>query len=213
MRRSAVAGLALVLAITLSACAGGGAATPDQRSTSTPSPTPSPTRVVAATATPTPRAPVTTSALPGATLTADGLGPIRLGMSVDEGVRRGWVARLPHCDRWGSGPRLLANGVDLMFDDSDRLAEIWLGNATYQTAGGAYVGLAAEDIAVLYGDQLSYEKRGSVGGSMYVTLARSGDHEIVFYALGNEDSIPDPRSPVSAIGARAYGGDIDRPAC
>ncbi len=211
MRRTRLAGLALLLALT--ACSGGTASPQDAPATPTPSPTPSPTRVVAATVTPTPLAPATAAFLPGATLTADGLGPIRLGMTVADGVRQGWVAELAHCDRWGSSPRLLADGVDLVFDDTERLSEIWLGSATYRTPAGAHVGLPAEDVAVLYGDELDYEARGSVGGSMQVMFTRSGDHEIVFFALGNEDTIPDPRSPISAIGARAYGGDIDRPAC
>ncbi|WP_425309886.1 hypothetical protein AADG42_14335 [Ammonicoccus fulvus] len=210
MRRT-LAGLALLLA--LSACSGETAASQDAPATPTPSPTPSPTRVVAATVTPTPRTPATSAFISGATLTADGLGPIQLGMTLADAVREGWAGELPHCDRWGSSPRLLADGVDLVFDDSERLSEIWLGNATYQTPAGAYVGLAAEDVAVLYGDRLDYEPRGSVGGSMQVMFTRAGDNELVFFALGNEDTIPDPRSPISAIGARAYGGDIDRPSC
>lgn len=130
-----------------------------------------------------------------------------------EGLDRGWVGRLAHCDRWGSSPALLAEGVDLVFDDTGRLAEVWLGNPRHRTAEWARVGMHIEDITALYRDRLDFERRDSVGGSLDVPFVRDGDQELVFYALGDEDERPGPTAPVSAIGARAYGHAIERPTC
>ena len=70
-----------------------------------------------------------------------------------------------------------------------------------------------EDVSALYRERLQYEERGSVGGRMYASYLRTGDHVLLFYALGDEDAPPEPRAPISAIAARAYGGAIERPAC
>lgn len=175
---------------------------------------PSPTPTAYPTASPSPYAgPAGADEYAGMRLSADGFGPIRLGLDVAEGRERGWVARLDHCDRWGSSPALLAEGVDLVFDASGRLAEIWLGNPIHPTSEGARVGMSLEEIAYFYGPRLTFEQRGGVGGSLYVPHVRSGDREMVFYGIGDEDATPGPHAPISAIGARAYGGDIDRPDC
>lgn len=177
-------------------------------------PSPSPTPTAYPTASPSPyEGPGGSGEYAGLRLSTDGLGPILLGLDVAEGRQRGWVTRLPHCDRWGSSPALIAEGVDLLFDESDRLAEIWLGHPAHPTVEGARVGMRLEEIAYVYGPRLTFERRGSVSGVQYVPLVRAGDRELVFFGIGDEDATPSPHAPVSAIGARAYGGDIERPAC
>lgn len=202
--RARVAGLAVILLLT--GCGGSGAASGGT------SPTPSPTAYP--TASPRPYSgPSGRGAYAGLQLSTDGLGPILLGLDATQGQEHGWVARLAGCDRWGSSPALLAEGVDLVFDSSDRLSEIWLGNPTHATVAGARVGMAVEEIAYLYGDQLRFERRPSVSGALTVPYVRDGDHELIFYAIGDEDATPGARAPVSGIAARAYGGAIERPRC
>lgn len=186
---------------------GCGESTPDAGTP--PTPTPSPVY-------PTPTiTPVESGSavLPGATLTPDGLGPVQLGLKVDEGVRRGWVARLDHCDRWGASPELMAEGIDLLFDDDQRLVEVWLGNPLHRTDEYVRVGMHIEDATAIYRERLEFEQRDSVGGKFFVSFVREGDREIAFYAIGDENATPGWRSPISAIGARAYGLPIERPAC
>ncbi|MDO5500632.1 MAG: hypothetical protein Q4F67_13230 [Propionibacteriaceae bacterium] len=211
--------LAAVAAVALlSACGGGtgdvsgGEVTEPEALPAEPAPTATATPL--ATTSPTPYAGPTGAAdYADLELTADGFGPMRLGMTAAEGQDGGWVERLPHCDRWGASAKLRAEGVDLVFDDQDHLAEIWLGNSIHPTVEGARVGMPMEEIAYFYGDDLDYELRDSVSGSMYVPFVRFGEFELAFYALGDENSIPGPRAPVSGIGARAYGKDIERPSC
>ncbi|WP_432559073.1 hypothetical protein [Granulicoccus sp. GXG6511] len=204
MRRLTVG---LVAAATLlTAC--GGSPQADQSTTPSPTPTAYPT------ASPAPYAgPSGSGEYAELRLSATGLGPIRLGLDADEGRAHGWVARLDHCDRWGASPDLRAEGVDLVFNDSDQLAEIWLGNSLHPTDEGARVGMAVEEVAYVYGDRLEFNQRDSVGGSVVVPFVPSGEHELVFYAIGDENETPGPRAPISAIGAMARGGDIQRPRC
>lgn len=199
--------VALVSAAMLMSGCGGLSAAPGDA-------TPSPTPTAYPTASPSPyEGPAGSGEYAGLRLSADGLGPIVLGLDVAEGRERGWVARLPHCDRWGASPVLIAEGVDLVFDESDRLAEIWLGNPVHPTVEGARVGMRLEEIAYLYGPRLAFERRGAVSGTLRLPLVRNGDREVVFFGIGDEDATPGPHAPVSAIGARAYGGDIERPQC
>ena len=205
-----LAGVAAVVLLT--ACGGG----PGQTSSNSPSPTasssPTPTRLP--TASPPPYVgPTSAGDYAGWELSPDGFGSIRLGLGAAEGRERGWVTRLPHCDRWGSSPDLIAEGVDLVFDDADRLTEIWLGSPVHVTTDGARVGMAMEEVAYLYSDRLDVQERTSLGGRQLVAFVADDEHELLFYAIGDKDEIPGPRSPVTAIGARALDGDITRPSC
>lgn len=212
MARRLLAGLAAVALLTGCGGAGGtsdGASpSPDSSHTATPSPTPMPTSSPTAYAGPT-GAPERVNWQ----LSTDSFGPLRLGMTAADGVADGLVARLPHCDRWGASPDLVAEGVDLVFNGQDQLAEIWLGSPMHTTTSGVRVGMAMEEVAYFHHSDLQFEERGSIGGTMQVPFVRTGDRELVFYALGDENEIPGPRAPVTGIGARAYGGDIDRPRC
>lgn len=197
-----------VLATLVTGC-GGAPGEPDPERTPSATPTPTASPFPSPTIT---RSEVPSRALPGAVLTADGLGPVRLGMPLAEARDRGWATELPHCRRWGAAPQLAAEGIDLVFAD-DRLTEIWLGNPTHRTADWARVGMHIEDVLGLYRERLKFERRNTVGGPMVVPFVHTGDREIVFFAVGDEDATPGLRSPVSAIGARAYGGAVERPRC
>jgi len=210
--RRVLAGMAIVG--LLSGCSGGAGEPGGDSTEPQVTPTPTPTAEPLVTSSPTPYAGPTGAPERAAwQLTAQSLGPLELGMTVPDGESNGWVARLPHCDRWGSSPALRQEGIDLVFDDQDRLAEIWLGNSVHATADGARVGMAIEEIAFFHGTDLEFEERDSVGGRLMVPFVRAGEHELVFYAIGNENETPGPRAPVTAIGARAYGKDVVRPSC
>lgn len=186
--------LAVVAALALTGCGGG---------TSEPAGSePEPTRTPYVFATPPP--------ISSPALSADGLGEIRLGTPATDAQTRGWAIRDERCG-WRTGPHLKATGVELFFAD-DAISEVWLGNSSHSTTTGARVGMAVEQIETLHPD-LEFERRDTVGGSAYLSIVRSGDRELLFYGLGDEDATPDPRSPLTGIAARAYGTPLTRPAC
>lgn len=188
----------VALAVLLAGCGGGGAASPGR---ATPSPTPTATPYVFKTP-----PPISTPAL-----TADGLGPIRLDTPAQEAVAQGWATRDDGCG-WRTAPALLSEGVELYFAD-DRISEVWLGSAAHSTDVGARVGMHVEQIATLYAGELTYETRNSLGGRVILPIVRQGDHELLFFGLGDEDATPGPRAPLTGIGARPYGADLTRPTC
>lgn len=190
---------AVALVLMLAGCGGGSGSSGAEA----PSPTASPTRSPYVFDTPPP--------ISTPTLTAEGLGPIRLGTSAEDAVAQGWAVRDDRCG-WRTSPTLRADGVELYFAD-DRISEIWLGNAAHSTAAGARVGMLLEQIETLYAGDLTYETRNSLGGRLILPIVRSGDSELLFFGLGDEDATPGPRAPLTAIAARAYGTDLSRPSC
>lgn len=190
---------ALASALVLSGCGGDAGS----EGTAYPSPTVSETRTPYAFDTPPP---ISTPAL-----TADGLGPIRLGTPAEEAMAQGWAVRDDRC-RWRTASDLLAGGVELHFAD-DRVSEVWLGNATHSTAQGARVGMRIEQVETLYAGQLEYQTRASPSGRAIVPIVRRGDHELLFFGLGDKDATPGPQAPLTAIVAQAYGTDLHRPSC
>lgn len=189
---------AVAMALLLSGC-GGGPGTPG---TTSPSPTVSPTLTPYVFETPPP---ISTPAL-----TPEGLGPMRLGTPAEEAVTQGWAISGDQC--WRTSPSLLADGVELYFTDG-RISEIWIGNASHSTGTGARVGMQIEQIETLYADDLTYETRDSLGGQVVLPIVRRGDHELLFFGLGDEDATPGPGAPLTGIAARAYGTDLTRPSC
>ena len=122
---------AVALALMLTGCGGGA----DSSGTVTPSPTVTPT--------PSPYVFTTPPPISSPALTADGLGPIRLGTPAEEAAAQGWAIRDDRCG-WRTAPDLLTDGVELYF--TDRTA-VWLGSAP-TAPRGCSVGMPSQSILV-----------------------------------------------------------------
>lgn len=159
--------------------------------------TPTPTETVATSA-PTEPAPDATpdssdsdetpaDELADSTITAQGLGPIRLGMSLSEAQAHGWVAASKVCENaWDADEELLEQGASLKFHD-DRLQEIWVGKPTWATDAGARVGDSAESLAEAYGSDLKSETRNSNGRDYEARYVPDDAEEILFLGHSPED--------------------------
>lgn len=121
------------------------------------------------------------------TITAQGLGPIRLGMSLSEAQAHGWVAESKVCENtWDADEELLEQGASLKFHD-DRLQEIWVGKPTWATDAGARVGDSADSLAEAYGPDLKSENRNSNGRDYEARYVTDDAEEILFLGRSPED--------------------------
>lgn len=125
--------------------------------------------------------------LTGATIQAQGLGPIRLGMSLPEAQAHGWVAESRVCaNAWGASAALLGEGASLKFSDG-RLQEIWITKPTWATEAGVRVGDSAESLAEAYGPDLKTETRPAGGHTYEARFVTDQDEELLFLGRSPQD--------------------------
>ncbi|WP_425309885.1 hypothetical protein AADG42_14330 [Ammonicoccus fulvus] len=125
--------------------------------------------------------------LTDSTISAQGLGPIRLGMSLSEAQAHGWVAESKVCENtWDADDELLEQGASFKFHD-DRLQEIWVGKPTWATDAGARVGDSADSLAEAYGSDLRTENRNSNGRDYEARYVADDGEEILFLGRSPED--------------------------
>jgi hypothetical protein len=134
-----------------------------------PTTTPASTTVAPTTAAPTTAAPTTTPAsgdpLAGATVDATGIGPLRVGMTLDE--LAGWEqdfelgptcgAVTPNPDTWDRLRGRVVQGDDGVF----RVDAVYTADAGIRTAEGLGVGSTIDEVRGTYGDRL-IERRPEV---------------------------------------------------
>ncbi len=156
-------------------------------------------------------APKTTTPAPVVwTLSINGLGPLKLGMTYISLRQLGYVtAETGDCPGSWTSQALQDKGVFLYPSgqgDSAVLAEVGLSNATYATVSGARVGSTMSQLRQLYGAQLTTETKNGNGGPFTVANVHIGTREIVFYfAYGSTLADADQ---VQAIIARTWSADM-----
>lgn len=140
--------------------------------------------------------------LEGAVIAPDGLGPIRIGMSLAEARAHGWAARSEVCDKWDASPDLADKGVSLTFVDN-KLYELWVHEPGFATDAGITVGDTLSDVRDAYGEQLRTELRDGGGGRLPAWFVVDGTHELLFV---EQDPGQDER--IKSILARTHGTDV-----
>lgn len=151
--------------------------------------------------TPTPTASESTE-LADAVIAPDGLGPIRIGMSLAEARARGWAARSQVCDKWDASPDLADKGVSLTFVNN-RLYELWVHEPGFATEAGIQVGDTLTDARDAYGNQLRTEFRDGGGGRLPAWFVVDGTHELLFV-----EQDPGQDEQIKSILARTHGTDV-----
>ncbi|HHV21286.1 MAG TPA: hypothetical protein GXZ30_07095 [Propionibacterium sp.] len=142
------------------------------------------------------------TSLADAMIEADGVGPIRIGMSLAEAQAHGWAARSEVCDRWDASPALIDQGLSLTFLD-DRLYEIWVHEPTFGTAAGIKPGDSLEDVQKAYGEDLRTEEREGAGGRLPAWFVVDDEHELLFVEVD-----PGKDQQIKAILARTHGTPV-----
>jgi hypothetical protein len=176
--------VALAAAVLLMGCSAPGSHTSasSQPATSASQPTAS------APASPTASAiakPSVTVASAAWTLSINGLGPLKLGMTYGTLRQQGYVtAETGDCPGSWMSQALQDKGVSLYPSgqgDSALLIEVSVTKATYATVSGAKVGFTVSQLKQLYGTQLTTETKNGNGGPFKVANVHIGTREIVFY--------------------------------
>ncbi|WP_432559074.1 hypothetical protein [Granulicoccus sp. GXG6511] len=162
--------------------------------------TPTPTADAEAEATPTDEQESTS--LDDAVIESDGVGPIRIGMSLSEARAHGWAARSEVCDKWDASPALIERGLSFTFVD-DELYEIWVHKPEFATAEGIKVGDTLTQVKAAYGTRLQTESREGGGGNLPAWFVVEGDHELLFV---EEDPGRDER--IKSILPRNHGTSV-----
>lgn len=162
------------------------------------SPTATATRTSSPNGTPTASETEDATSLDDALIEPDGLGPIQLGMSLNEARAHGWAGRSAVCDRWDASPALVARGVSLTFVD-DQLYEIWVRQPTFVTETGIRVGDTLGDAREAYGERLRTEPRP--GGDAWFVV--EGEHELLFV-----EEAPGRNDRITSILARTHGTPV-----
>lgn len=135
------------------------------------------------------------------TLGFDGLGPFKLGATVDELQRLNAIVE-GYCG-WDTSEALIEKGVSLEVYDT-LVAISLLSGSTITTGDGARVGMSTAEVVALYGDRVVTEVKFGNGGEFDAGVVRQGDLELVFtpwdMSLGLD--------PVAVITLREYSEDM-----
>ncbi|MDO5500631.1 MAG: hypothetical protein Q4F67_13225 [Propionibacteriaceae bacterium] len=142
------------------------------------------------------------TSLEDAVIEPDGVGPIRVGVSLAEAQAHGWTAMNELCQRWDASPALLEQGLSLTFVD-DQLYEIWVHQPTFATAEGVKVGDTLDDVKQAYGDDLQTEEREGGGGRLPAWFVVEDEHELLFV-----EQDPGRDNRIKAILARTHGTEV-----
>lgn len=221
MGRPALLGVAaLTIAVLFSSCSpvpprpGDPGATPSATQPAATEPPPAPTQVASppgstgssgeptGAGTPSPTTASESTSVEGAVIEPDGVGPIRVGMSLAEARAHGWAARSAVCDRWDASPELVDRGLSMTFVD-DTLYEIWVHGPEFATEAGITVGDTLADVTEAYGDQLRTELRDGGGGRLPAWFVVEGEHELLFL-----EQDPGQDQQIKSILARTHGTDV-----
>lgn len=117
----------------------------------------------------------------------DGFGPVRVGMTLEEASAAvgGELARPEGAEEacFYVYPEDAPKGLGLMFSEG-RLVRIDVTTDAYETASGAQVGMATEEVQELYDDGLAVSPHKYDEGGSYLTLTPAGDlaatHRLLF---------------------------------
>ncbi|MDO5683021.1 MAG: hypothetical protein Q4G46_09375 [Propionibacteriaceae bacterium] len=193
--------IGLATAAVVLALAGCGT-TPPPGTPADPTPTAVATADDGATTQPTPDETSASTSLHDAVIEPDGVGPIRIGVSLAEAQAHGWVARDEVCNDWDASPELIDQGLSLTFVD-DQLYEIWVHKPTFATSEGTKVGNTLDDVKKAYGNDLRTEEREGGGGRLPAWFVVQDDNELLFV---EQDPGRDPQ--IKAILARTHGTPV-----
>lgn len=118
----------------------------------------------------------------GAVLTLDGFGPLKLGMTLDDLVNRGWAVMEGPCGV-SRTQRVIDLGLNLRISDN-KLRGIRTLSSEVQTRSGAKVGMGLDAVAAIYGDDWKQLTEGSLASPDTYVVEHSGRSMIFFFDAG-----------------------------
>lgn len=138
--------------------------------------------------------------LDNATLDTSGLGPIKLGTTIAQATRNGWMRDSPDCPGFQIESQLLEDRGVTLRHDGGRIIDIGLRTDYYATRSGARVGMTVGELRRLYP---RLEQEVKKGYQPYpVVFVRSGDREV--FAPRSETTAITDSTRITHITARSY---------
>lgn len=150
-----------------------------------------------------------TSDLTNQVLTAEGLGPMKIGTPMRQVLANRWgVEDNGDCVKWTTAPAIERQGVILnaSYENTAQLDSVMVTNSRIRTQSGANVGMTIAQVRRVYGDRLTLESKFTSGvNPAQVHTVRAGTGEILFHVSGQ----PTDNSRVTSMLARKYSASLE----